>query len=79
MSNFVDPSLGWLVTTLAIIAKTVSNVGWFINYVQNMELFPTCARISGMSLTAGVAMIVGAAAPYVIFLVSKFTICNLCI
>ena len=29
-----DPSLWWLVLAVAMAAKTVSNVGWFINYVQ---------------------------------------------
>lgn len=66
----LDESLGWLVTTLAIAAKTASNVGWFINYVQNVELFPTCARVSGMSFCATFAGIIGTSAPYVILLVS---------
>jgi len=65
-----DDSLGWLVTTLAILAKTVSNVGWFLNYLQNMELFPTTARVSGMNLTATIATVVGISAPYVVLLVN---------
>jgi len=69
LSHHSDESLGWLVTTLAIAAKTCSNVGWFVNYMQNMELFPTTARVSGMNLTATVATIVGISAPYVLLLV----------
>ena len=56
-------------TVLAIAAKTASNVGWFINYVQNMELFPTCCRVSGMNLAATASIIFGIGAPYVVLLV----------
>ncbi|TRY77763.1 hypothetical protein TCAL_10421 [Tigriopus californicus] len=63
-----DDSLGWLVTTLAIVAKTLGNIGWYINYVQNMEIFPTCARVTGMNLTSTVALVFGTVGPYVILL-----------
>ena len=56
-------------TALAITAKAVSNIGWFINYVQAVELFPTCARVSGMSFCATFAAVIGTSAPYVILLV----------
>ncbi len=58
-----------MVTVLAMVAKTVSNVGWFCNYLQNMEIFPTTARMSGMNLTATFATIIGISAPYIILLV----------
>ena len=58
-----------MVTGLAICAKTASNVGWFINYVQNMEIFPTSARVSGMNFAATVAAVIVLTAPYVILLV----------
>ena len=64
-----DESLGWLATTLAISAKTVSNVSWFINYVQNMEMFPTNARVSGTSFCTTIAAIFGLGTPYVILMV----------
>lgn len=63
-----DKSMGWLVTTLALIAKTFGNVGWYINYVQNMEIFPTCARVTGMNLASTVSLIIGTVGPYVILL-----------
>ena len=69
-----DESLGYVVTALAICAKTTSNVGWFINYVQNVELFPTVARIAGMNLCATFAAVVGTSAPYVILLVDTLNI-----
>ena len=69
--QFSDPDYGWLVTTLAVAAKTAGNIGWFVNYVQNMELFPTCSRTSGMFLCSTFATIAGIGAPHVILLVSK--------
>ncbi len=65
---WADPSNGTLVTVLALCAKTVSNVGWFCNYLQNMEIFPTTARMSGLNITATFATVVGISAPYVILL-----------
>ena len=67
--TFTDEEYGTVVTVLAICSKTVSNVGWFINYVQNMELFPTSARVSGMNFCVTVSTVVGTSAPYVILLV----------
>ena len=64
-----DPSLGWLVTVLAVSSKTLSNVAWFINYVQTMELFPTKARVSGMNICATASTLAGMAAPYLVYLV----------
>lgn len=69
--------MGWLVTTLALIAKTFGNVGWYINYVQNMEIFPTCARVTGMNLASTVSLIIGTVGPYVILLVSSLLLHDL--
>lgn len=63
-----DESLAWIVTSLAVMAKTLGNIGWYINYVQNMEVFPTCARVTGMNLTSTVALVFGTVGPYVILL-----------
>ncbi len=62
--------MGITVTILALCAKTASNVGWFVNYLQNMEIFPTTARVTGMNITANCATAIGIAAPYVVLLVS---------
>ncbi len=68
--SHADPSMGTTVTILALCAKTASNVGWFVNYLQNMEIFPTTARVTGMNITANCATAIGIAAPYVVLLVS---------
>ena len=60
----------------AMCAKTASNVGWFVNYLQNMEIFPTTARMSGMNITATCAVAMGITAPYVILLVGYFSALN---
>eukprot|EP00095_Tigriopus_kingsejongensis_P011896 maker-scaffold111_size354240-snap-gene-0.15 protein:Tk11896 transcript:maker-scaffold111_size354240-snap-gene-0.15-mRNA-1 annotation:"solute carrier family 22 member 1" len=61
-------SLGWLVTLFAVTAKAVGNVGWFINYVQTMEIFPTCARVSGSNMSSSISLAFCTVAPYVILL-----------
>ena len=68
---------GTTVTILALCAKTASNVGWFVNYLQNMEIFPTTARMSGMNLAATISVALGISAPYVVLLVilSLFLVC----
>lgn len=60
---------GTAITVMAITAKTASNVGWFIMWVQCVELYPTSVRVTGSNLCALVANIVCSAAPYVIYLV----------
>ncbi len=64
-----DKDLSYVVTGLAIAAKTVSNVGWFVNYVQTMELYPTCARVSGMNFCTIVSTAIGIFTPHVVYLV----------
>ena len=61
--------IGGLITGLAIVAKTVSNVGWFIMWVQCVELFPTVVRVTGSNFAAMMANIICTSAPYVILLV----------
>ena len=63
-----DPSLWWLVLAVAMAAKTVSNVGWFINYVQTMECYPTCARVSGMNFCTVFSTVLSIFTPSVVFL-----------
>ena len=60
---------GEAITGLAIVAKTVSNVGWFIMWVQCVELFPTVVRVTGSNFAAMIANIICTSAPYVILLV----------
>ena len=62
---------GGVITGLAIVAKTVSNVGWFIMWVQSVELFPTVVRVTGTNFGAMIANICCTAAPYVILLVKR--------
>ena len=66
-----DPELAWLVICLAIVAKSAGNITWFINFVQSMELFPTCARVSGIGLVSSVSLIITTSAPYLTNLVCK--------
>lgn len=60
------------VTGLAIVARTVGNVGWFVMWVQCVELFPTTVRVTGSNVASVVASILCTGAPYVILLVSWF-------
>ena len=62
---------GTVITGLAITAKVVSNVGWFIMWVQCVELFPTTIRVTGSNFCALVANICTTPAPYVIMLVNS--------
>lgn len=62
---------GSIVTGLAITAKTFSNIGWFIMWVQAVEIFPTTLRVTGSNFAALVANILCTTAPYIILLVSN--------
>ena len=42
-----NASLGGLLVGLTIASKTASNVGWFIMWVQAIEIFPTPLRNTG--------------------------------
>ena len=42
-----NASLGGLLVGLTIASKTASNVGWFIMWVQAIEIFPTALRNTG--------------------------------
>ena len=60
---------GAVITGLAITAKSINNIAWFIMWVQAIELFPTTMRVTGSNFAALVANIVGTCIPYVIQLV----------
>ena len=49
LSIFVvnSPNLAGLLVGLTIASKTASNVGWFIMWVQAIEIFPTPLRNTG--------------------------------
>ena len=55
---------------MAICARTVGNIGWFIMWVQSVEIFPTCVRVSGMNFAAMMANVVTTTTPYVVLLVN---------
>jgi hypothetical protein len=74
-----DPNLGTAVTILAICTKTVSNVGWFLNYVQTMELYPTCARVSGMNFCTIISTAIGIWTPKIVSLVKNRACFHLCL
>ena len=42
-----DDRLGGLLVGLTMASKTASNVGWFIMWVQAIEIFPTPLRNTG--------------------------------
>ena len=46
----------------------------FINYVQTMECYPTCARVSGMNFCTVFSTVLSIFTPSVVFLVSKVLI-----
>ena len=56
------------ITVLAFAAKVVSNICWFIMWVQCVELLPTSIRVTGSNVAALVSTIVSTSAPYVIYL-----------
>ena len=61
---------GTAITALAICSKVMSSVSFFIMWVQAVEIYPTCIRVSGTNMAAMVGAIIVTAAPYVILLVS---------
>jgi len=55
-----------LVVGLSIISKVASNVGWFIMWVQCIEIFPTSLRSSGLTISATVAALICMTGPFVV-------------
>ena len=49
LSIFVvgDDTYGGVLVGLTMASKTASNVGWFIMWVQAIEIFPTSLRNTG--------------------------------
>ena len=43
----VEDAVGKVLVGLTIASKTASNVGWFIMWVQAIEIFPTPLRNTG--------------------------------
>jgi len=60
------PEHGQLVVGLTIASKVASNVGWFIMWVQCIELFPTPLRGTGMNVAVVVSTLVTMTGPYVV-------------
>ena len=64
-----DKSLGLAVIVLSILSKFASNVGWFIMWVQCVEVFPTPLRGTGMNLCVMISTVVSMTGPFVVDLV----------
>ncbi|XP_059057002.1 solute carrier family 22 member 3 isoform X2 [Achroia grisella] len=61
--------LWWLVgTTLTILTRLATATSYYVIYLFNMELYPTCLRQSGMSLGNLLASGGGAIAPYLLYI-----------
>merc|ERR1719278_1995107 len=61
-----DERYGGLLVGLTMASKTASNVGWFIMWVQAIEIFPTPLRNTGLTVSAVVATLVCMTGPYVV-------------
>jgi len=61
-----DKSLGLAVIVLSILSKFASNVGWFIMWVQCVEVFPTPLRGTGMNLCVMISTVVSMTGPFVV-------------
>jgi len=61
-----DKSLGLAVIILSILSKFASNVGWFIMWVQCVEVFPTPLRGTGMNLCVMISTVVSMTGPFVV-------------
>jgi len=55
-----------LVVGLNIISKVASNVGWFIMWVQCVEIFPTSLRSTGITIASVVAALGAMTGPFVV-------------
>lgn len=67
-----DPSLGTALVVLSVFGKIASNVGWFIMWVQCIEVFPTPLRGTGMNLCVMISTVVTMSGPYVVDLGSVY-------
>jgi MFS family permease len=62
----IDPSLGTAVIVLSVLSKLASNVGWFIMWVQCIEVFPTPLRGTGMNLCVMISTVISMTGPFVV-------------
>ncbi|XP_037973751.2 organic cation transporter protein [Plutella xylostella] len=58
----------WIGTGLFMLNRLFINVTYYVVSLFNMELYPTCLRQTGMSLSGVVASLSSALGPYIIFL-----------
>lgn len=61
-----DDDNGTAVVVMSIVSKLASNVGWFIMWVQCIEVFPTPLRGSGMNLCVMISTVVSMTGPFVV-------------
>jgi len=54
------------VMVLTLVSKAASNVGWFIMWVQSMEIFPTSLRSTGITISATFASFICMSGPFVV-------------
>ena len=66
-----DDDMGTAVVILTIFSKIASNVGWFIMWVQCVEVFPTPLRGTGMNVSVMVSTLVTMTGPYTVDLVKS--------
>lgn len=66
-----NPDLGTVVVILSVFSKIASNVGWFIMWVQCIEVFPTPLRGTGMNVSVMISTLVTMTGPYVVDLGSQ--------
>ncbi|XP_023333215.1 solute carrier family 22 member 21 [Eurytemora carolleeae] len=49
---------------LSLTAKGMSNIAWFIMWVQSIEVFPTCVRNTGINLSVVVSLTISMTTPF---------------
>lgn len=60
----------WVGSTLVIINRFSTTVSYYVIYLLNMEIYPTCLRQSGIALGNVFASSGSAIAPYLMYMVS---------
>ena len=65
-----DESIGSAVKALALIARFSSNIGWYIMWVQAMEIIPTNVRGTGCNIAGMIAAIAVIGCPQLVAFVS---------
>merc|ERR1719474_853451 len=54
------------VRALTIVSKVASNIGWFVMWVQAVEIFPTSLRNQGITIASVFATLVSMTGPFVV-------------